>query len=113
MAICFLFFQHLQHLLHRIKQKYYPFVEPGAGVDGECIFCNGKGCKVCGETGWLELAGAGMIHPKVLENGSIDPNEYSGIAWGAGPLRMLMLKHNVQDVRLFLSGDLKFLEQFK
>lgn len=96
----------------RLKPKYYPFVEPGAGVDGLCIFCKGKGCKVCGELGWLELAGAGMIHPTVLKNGGIDPNEYSGIAWGFGPERMMMLKYGIEDIRFFKSGDLKFLERF-
>ncbi|MBI2601233.1 phenylalanine--tRNA ligase subunit alpha [Candidatus Daviesbacteria bacterium] len=96
----------------RLRPKYYPFVEPGAGVDGLCIFCKGKGCNVCGGTGWLELAGAGMIHPQVLKNGGIDPNEYSGIAWGVGPERMAMLKYGVEDIRLFKSGDLKFLEKY-
>ncbi len=96
----------------RLRPKYYPFVEPGAGVDGLCIFCKGKGCKVCGGTGWLELAGAGMIHPQVLKNGGIDPSVYSGIAWGAGPERMAMLKYGVKDIRLFKSGDLKFLEEY-
>ncbi|OGE25540.1 phenylalanine--tRNA ligase subunit alpha [Candidatus Daviesbacteria bacterium RIFCSPHIGHO2_02_FULL_39_12] len=96
----------------RLRPKYYPFVEPGAGVDGLCIFCKGKGCNVCGGTGWLELAGAGMIHPQVLKNGGIDPKEYSGIAWGVGPERMAMLKYGVEDIRLFKSGDLKFLEKY-
>lgn len=99
-----------QDIKVRLRPKYYPFVEPGAGVDGECIFCKGKGCKVCGGTGWLELAGAGMIHPTVLKNGGIDPNKYSGIAWGVGPERMAMLKFKVEDIRSFKSGDLKFLE---
>lgn len=96
----------------RLRPKYYPFVEPGAGVDGLCIFCKGKGCNVCGDTGWLELAGAGMIHPRVLKNGGIDPTEYSGIAWGVGPERMAMLKYGVEDIRLFKSGALKFLEKY-
>ena len=96
----------------RLRPKYYPFVEPGAVVDGLCIFCKGKGCNVCGGTGWLELAGAGMIHPQVLKNGGIDPKEYSGIAWGVGPERMAMLKYGVEDIRLFKSGDLKFLEKY-
>ena len=95
----------------RLKPKYYPFVEPGVGVDGLCIFCKGKGCKVCGGIGWLELAGAGMIHPKVLKAGGIDPNIYSGIAWGFGPPRMAMLKFGIEDIRLFNSGDLRFLQQ--
>lgn len=96
----------------RLKPKYYPFVEPGVGVDGLCIFCKGKGCKVCGGIGWLELAGAGMIHPNVLKAGGIDPNEYSGIAWGFGPARMAMIKYGIEDIRLFNSGDLKFAEKF-
>lgn len=95
----------------RLKPKYYPFVEPGAGVDGLCIFCKGKGCNICGGVGWLELAGAGMIHPQVLRNGGIDPNEYSGIAWGFGPLRMAMIKYGVKDIRDFNSGELNKLEK--
>ncbi len=99
----------------RLRPKYYPFVEPGVGIDGTCLFCNGRGCKVCGGVGWLELGGAGMIHPQVLKNGGIDPKVYSGIAWGPGLERILMLKHNINDLRLFRSGDLKFLqrERFK
>lgn len=95
----------------RLRPKYFPFVEPGAGVDGLCIFCKGKGCKVCGGVGWLELAGAGMIHPQVLKNGGVDPDTYSGIAWGFGPERMAMLKYGIEDIRLFKSGYLKFLER--
>jgi len=94
----------------RLKPKYYPFVEPGVGVDGLCIFCKGKGCKVCGGIGWLELAGAGMIHPNVLRAGGIDPKEYSGIAWGFGPARMAMIKYGIEDIRVFNSGDLKLYE---
>lgn len=95
----------------RMLPKYYPFVEPGASVEGECIFCKGKGCKVCGK-GWLELTGAGMIHPTVLRNGGINPNIYSGIAWGFGIYRIALLKYGVPDVRLFNSGRLDFLEKF-
>lgn len=95
----------------RLRPKYFPFVEPGAGVDAECIFCKGQGCKVCGGVGWLELAGAGMIHPQVLRNGGIDPEVYSGVAWGFGPLRMAMLKYGVEDIRKFLSGDLRFIQK--
>lgn len=101
-----------QDIKARLRPKYYPFVEPGAGVDGLCIFCKGKGCKVCGNIGWLELAGAGMIHPTVLKNGGIDPKVYSGIAWGVGPERMAMLKYGVEDIRFFKNGDLGFLEKF-
>lgn len=96
----------------RLRPKYFPFVEPGAGVDGLCLFCKGSGCKICGGVGWLELAGAGIIHPIVLRNGGIDPNKYSGIAWGFGPERLIMLKYGVTDLREFLSGNLKFLEKF-
>lgn len=91
----------------RMRPKYYPFVEPGVGIDGECIFCKGRGCKICGEVGWLELAGAGMIHPFVLKEGGIDPNQFSGLAWGFGPFRMAMIKFRVDDIRTFNSGDLK------
>lgn len=95
----------------RMRPKYYPFVEPGVGVDAQCIFCKGKGCKICG-TGWFELAGAGMIHPQVLTNGGFDPNEYSGIAWGVGPERMLMLKYGIDDIRNFRSGNIDFLRSY-
>lgn len=97
----------------RLKPKYYPFVEPGVGIDGLCMFCKGEGCKICGGIGWLELGGAGMIHPTVLKNGGIDPEEYSGIAWGPGLQRILMLMKNVKDLRLFRSGDLKFLQSLE
>jgi phenylalanyl-tRNA synthetase alpha chain len=95
----------------RLRPKYFPFVEPGAGVDGLCIFCKGEGCKVCGGVGWLELAGAGMIHPTVLKNAGIDPNEYSGIAWGFGPDRLAILKYGLTDIRVLRSGDLKALNE--
>lgn len=96
----------------RMRTKYYPQVEPGAGIDGLCIFCKGKGCRVCGGVGWLELGGAGMIHPVALRNGGIDPNEYCGLAWGISPERMVMLIEGIEDIRLFRSGDLKFLEKY-
>ncbi len=108
------FLKHMfgQEIKVKLQPGYYPFTEPSAKILGECIFCKGKGCKICGGLGFLELAGAGMIHPKVLENGGIDPNIYSGIAWGVGPARMAMLKWGIDDVREFLKGDLKFLERF-
>lgn len=96
----------------RLRPKYYPFTEPSVGFDGECIFCKGKGCKVCNGFGWIELGGGGMVHPQVLRNGGIDPNEYSGIAWGPGLQRIMMMKLQIKDVREFLKGDLKFLEKF-
>ncbi len=97
----------------RLRPKYYPFVEPGVGIDGTCLFCKGEGCKICGGVGWLELGGAGMIHPTVLKNGGIDPGIYSGIAWGPGLERILMLKNAVNDLRLFRSGDLRFIQNSK
>ncbi len=96
----------------RLRPKYYPFTEPSIGFDGECIFCKGKGCKVCAGLGWIEVGGGGMVHPQVLRNGGIDPKVYSGIAWGPGLQRIMMLKWGIKDVRLFLSGDLKFLEKY-
>lgn len=96
----------------RLRTKYYPQVEPGAGIDGLCIFCKGQGCKICGNVGWLELGGAGMIHPVALKNGGVDTEVYSGLAWGISPERMAMLIYGIEDIRLFRSGDLKFLEKF-
>ncbi len=96
----------------RFRPKYYPFVEPGVGIDCLCVFCHGKGCKICSGTGWFEIAGAGMIHPNVFKSTGLDPKKYTGLAWGFGPDRMLMLKHGINDIRYFLEGDLKFLEKF-
>jgi phenylalanyl-tRNA synthetase alpha chain len=96
----------------RFRPKYYPFVEPGVGIDSLCVFCHGKGCKICSGTGWFEIAGAGMIHPNVFKFTGLDPKKYSGLAWGFGPDRILMLKHKFDDIRYLLEGDLKFLEKF-
>lgn len=96
----------------RFRPKYYPFVEPGVGIDALCPFCEGKGCRVCGMVGWLEIAGAGLVHPTVLKNGGIDPEKYSGLAWGFGPDRMLMVKLGIDDIRHLNGGDLRFLNQF-
>lgn len=96
----------------RFRPKYYPFVEPGVGIDSLCVFCHGKGCKICAGTGWFEIAGAGMIHPNIFKHTGLDPKKYSGLAWGFGPDRMLMLKHKFDDIRLILEGDLKFLQKF-
>ncbi len=96
----------------RFRPKYYPFVEPGVGVDALCPFCEGKGCKICGMEGWFEIAGAGLVHPQVLRNGGIDPKKYSGLAWGFGAERMLMVKQGIDDIRYFYEGDLRFLNQF-
>jgi phenylalanyl-tRNA synthetase alpha chain len=96
----------------RTRPKFYPFVEPGNNGEYTCFLCGGKGCRVCKNTGWLEIVGAGLIHPDVLKVGGIDPEKYSGLAFGFGLTRLAMLKYAINDVRLFNSGDLKFLEQF-
>ncbi|MGQ9850167.1 MAG: phenylalanine--tRNA ligase subunit alpha [Aggregatilineaceae bacterium] len=96
----------------RFRGSYFPFTEPSLEVDVECILCGGKGCTVCKHTGWLEIAGCGMVHPVVLQNGGYDPREWSGFAFGMGPERMTMLKHGIQDIRYFWGNDLRFLEQF-
>jgi phenylalanyl-tRNA synthetase alpha chain len=86
-------------------------VEPGAEVDVSCFVCGGGGCRVCGN-GWIEIMGAGMVHPKVLENGGLDPERYTGYAAGMGIERVAMLRHGISDIRLFLESDVRFLSQF-
>jgi len=95
----------------RFRPDFFPFVEPGAEVAVTCTICDGKGCGVCKGSGWLELGGAGMIHPNVLESVGIDPEEYTGFAFGLGIDRMPMVKHGVPDLRLFMENDLRFLRQ--
>lgn len=101
-----------QQVQLRIRPSYFPFVEPGFEVDVRCTNCGGTGCRLCKQTGWLEVAGAGMIHPEVLLQGGVDPERYSGYAWGGGIERVCMLKHGIQDIRLFLDNDMRFLNQF-
>jgi phenylalanyl-tRNA synthetase alpha chain len=96
----------------RMRPKHYPFVEPGSNGEYTCFLCQGKGCRVCKYTGWLEILGCGMIHPEVLRKGGIDPDKYTGFAFGFGLDRLTMLKYNIDDVRLFNGGDLQFLNQF-
>jgi phenylalanyl-tRNA synthetase alpha chain len=96
----------------RFRPSHFPFTEPSVEVDMDCILCQGEGCPVCKYTGWLEIAGAGMVHPVVLRNGGYDPDVYSGFAFGMGPERATMLKHGVTDIRQFWANDLRFLEQF-
>lgn len=96
----------------RMRPKFYPFVEPGNNGEYTCFLCQGRGCRVCKNTGWLEIVGAGLIHPEVLRAAGLDPEVYSGLAFGFGLDRLAMLKYNINDIRLFNSGDLKFLEQF-
>jgi len=96
----------------RVRPSYFPFTEPSFEFDVTCGICNGMGCKSCRHKGWLEVGGCGMVHPQVLRNGGIDPAEWKGYAWGFGIERMAMLKHDVDDIRLFYESDLRFLEQF-
>jgi phenylalanyl-tRNA synthetase alpha chain len=96
----------------RFRCSHFPFTEPSVEVDMDCILCLGAGCPVCKHTGWLEISGAGMVHPVVLKNGGYDPERYSGFAFGMGPERIAMLKHGIEDIRYFWGNDLRFLEQF-
>lgn len=96
----------------RVRPSYFPFTEPSFEFDVSCGICNGVGCKSCRHKGWLEVGGCGMTHPQVLRNGGIDPTQWNGYAWGFGIERMAMLKHDVDDMRLFYESDLRFLEQF-
>jgi phenylalanyl-tRNA synthetase alpha chain len=96
----------------RFRTGYFPFVEPGAELDIECIVCNGSGCRACGNSGWIELLGCGMTHPDVLRRGGIDPEEYTSFAFGMGLERLQMQRYGVEDARLFYNNDLRFLKQF-
>lgn len=96
----------------RFRPGYFPFVEPGLELDISCTLCQEKGCRVCKYTGWIEFMGAGMVHPNVLHAGGIDPLKYQGWAFGFGLTRLTMMKFGIDDIRLFLSGDLRFLQQF-
>jgi len=96
----------------RFRASHFPFTEPSAEMDVECIICEGRGCVVCKQSGWLEILGCGMVHPEVLRNGGYDPAAFSGFAFGMGPERITMLKHGIEDIRYFWANDLRFLEQF-
>jgi phenylalanyl-tRNA synthetase alpha chain len=96
----------------RFRASYFPFTEPSAEYDFECLICGGKGCAVCAWSGWLEIGGCGMVHPIVLQNGGYDPEKFTGFAAGLGTERIMMLKHHIDDVRYFWMNDLRFLEQF-
>ena len=96
----------------RFRCSYFPFTEPSVEIDMDCIMCGGVGCRMCKHTGWLEIAGAGMVHPTVLTNGGYDPNVYNGFAFGMGVERIAILKHGIEDIRYFLANDLRFLAQF-
>jgi phenylalanyl-tRNA synthetase alpha chain len=102
-----------QDLSMRLRPSYFPFTEPSAEVDMSCVFCAGRGCRTCKHTGWLEIAGCGMVHPNVLKASGIDPERFTGYAFGAGIDRLAMLRYGVNDLRLFFENDLRFLRQFR
>jgi phenylalanyl-tRNA synthetase alpha chain len=96
----------------KIRPSYFPFTEPSVEIDVECFLCKGKGCSICKRSGWLEILGAGMVHPNVLKNGKIDSEKYSGFAFGMGIERIALLKYGIDDIRLFFENDVRFLKQF-
>lgn len=97
----------------RLRPSFFPFTEPSAEIDISCLICHGKGCNVCKYSGWVEIAGSGMVHPNVLRNVGIDPEEYTGFAFGMGIERITMLRYGINDLRLFSENDIRFLRQFK
>lgn len=97
----------------RFRPSFFPFTEPSAEVDIQCVMCNGCGCRVCKQTGWLEVMGCGMVHPNVFRSSGIDPEQYQGFAFGMGVERLAMLRYGVNDLRLFFDNDLRFLAQFR
>ncbi len=97
----------------RLRPSYFPFTEPSAEVDCQCAFCEGRGCRVCKQTGWLEVLGCGVVHPNVLRNCGLDPEHWSGYAFGMGIERFSMLRYDVNDLRLYFENDLRFLSQFE
>lgn len=96
----------------RMRPAYFPFVEPGFEIDASCPICEQKGCSLCKQTGWIEILGAGMVHPNVLKEGGVDPNEYTGFAFGIGLNRVVAIKYDIKDIRYFTNGDLRFLQSF-
>ena len=96
----------------RLRPSFFPFVEPGVEVDISCFLCHGAGCSVCKHSGWIEVMGAGMVHPNVLLAGGVDPRKYSGFAFGMGVDRLVMIKYGIEDVRLLYAGDLRLVDQF-
>jgi phenylalanyl-tRNA synthetase alpha chain len=101
-----------EKVVTRLRPHHFPFVEPGFELDFQCRLCNGKGCATCKQSGWIELCGCGMVHPKVLAAGNVDPERFTGFAFGLGVDRVTMMRHAVSDIRWFTSGDLRFLGQF-
>jgi phenylalanyl-tRNA synthetase alpha chain len=105
------FFEN-EDLAIRFRPSYFPFTEPSAEVDIQCVMCEGEGCRVCSHTGWLEVMGCGMVHPKVFEHSNIDSEKYTGFAFGFGADRLTMLRYHINDLRIMFENDLKFLSQF-
>ena len=101
-----------EDLAVRFRPSYFPFTEPSAEVDIQCVMCSGDGCRVCSQSGWLEVLGCGIVHPKVFESAGIDTEKYTGYAFGMGVERLAMLRYGVNDLRLFFENDLRFLKQF-
>jgi phenylalanyl-tRNA synthetase alpha chain len=101
-----------RELALRFRPSYFPFTEPSAEVDMQCVMCNGSGCRVCSQTGWLEILGCGMVHPNVFTQVGVDPDRFTGYAFGMGVERLAMLRYQVDDLRLFFENDLRFLAQF-
>jgi phenylalanyl-tRNA synthetase alpha chain len=97
----------------RFRPSFFPFTEPSAEIDISCLICHGKGCAVCKQSGWVEIAGSGMVHPNVLKNCGVDPEEFTGFAFGMGVERVTMLRYGINDLRLFSENDVRFLRQFK
>ena len=95
----------------RFRKSYFPFTEPSVEVDIDCVLCGAQGCRMCKYSGWLEILGAGMVHPVVLQNGGYDPAVYSGFAWGMGIERQAILKRSIDDIRYFYDNDVRFLER--
>ena len=102
-----------EDLAVRFRPSYFPFTEPSAEADIQCVMCGGKGCRVCSHTGWIEVLGCGMVHPRVFEHVNIDAEKYTGFAFGMGVERLTMLRYGVNDLRLYFENDLRFLQQFK
>ena len=97
----------------RFRPSYFPFTEPSVEVDVSCAMCHGKGCRICKGTGWIEILGAGIVNRRVLENCGVDPDVYSGLAFGMGIERIAMIKYGINDIRLLFENDVRFLKQFK
>jgi phenylalanyl-tRNA synthetase alpha chain len=96
----------------RLRPGYFPFVEPGFELDVRCVICDGEGCSVCKRSGWVELIPCGLVHPNVLRLGGVDPEKWSGFAFGLGLSRLVMMKYRIDEIRLFMRGDVRFLKQF-